>query len=101
MVKGCTVGIDELDHYANVDFGTFPNPFENSTTLHYDLSSIENFHSAEIVVSDLVGSEMKKIKLKDKVNTLDLSRSNWAPGMYNCTLLIDGNPVKINKLIIL
>ena len=101
MVKGCTVGIDELDHYANVDFGTFPNPFENSTTLHYDLSSIENFHSAEIVVSDLVGSEMKKIKLKDKVNTLDLSRGNWAPGMYNCSLLIDGKPVKINKLIIL
>ena len=101
VVKGCTVGIDELDEYANVNFGAYPNPFEHATTLHYDLTTAGNYHKADIVITDLVGAEIKRISIKDKANTIDLNSDSWTSGMYNCSLLLDGKPIKINKLIIL
>jgi subtilisin family serine protease len=101
VVKGCTVGIDELDEYANVNFGADPNPFEHATTLHYDLTTAGNYHKADIVITDLVGAEIKRISIKDKANTIDLNSDSWTSGMYNCSLLLDGKPIKINKLIIL
>ena len=101
VVKGCTVGIDELDEYANVNFGAYPNPFEHATTLHYDLTTAGNYHKADIVITDLVGAEIKRISIKDKANTIDLNSDSWTSGMYNCFLLLDGKPIKINKLIIL
>ena len=53
------------------------------------------------MITDLVGAEIKRISIKDKANTIDLNSDSWTSGMYNCSLLLDGKPIKINKLIIL
>ncbi|HRH66007.1 MAG TPA: S8 family serine peptidase [Bacteroidia bacterium] len=101
VVKGCTVGIDELGDFSSINFVSYPNPFKGSTAIQYDLTVVEHYKQAEIIITDLAGAVLKKIPLTEKANILELNCRNWAPGMYTCSLHLDGKPIKTNKLIIL
>lgn len=101
VVKGCSVGIDELDQYAGIDFGNYPNPASSLTTLHYDLSSVTKYNKAELIITDMIGSELRKIRLNEKAGTIDLEKNSLSPGIYPCSLLLDGKVVKVNKMVIL
>ncbi|HNP99661.1 MAG TPA: S8 family serine peptidase, partial [Bacteroidia bacterium] len=100
-VKGCTVGIDDLDATSGITFQNYPNPFESNTTIAYDMNILQHVQYAEIVIADVVGSVLQRIQIKDKVNAINLSKGKLAAGMYNCSLIIDGKTVRTNKLVIL
>jgi len=98
-VRGCNIGIDEL--YENVDFSIFPNPISANSSIQYDLSSIGKFTKASISISNSIGSIVKTVSLKSMTNSIDISKDDLNSGIYFCTLKIDGEIVRTEKLIVL
>jgi subtilisin family serine protease len=98
MIRGCLVGISEVDNFGGT-FSLYPNPFSESATVDYDLSSVK-YNKAELKISDVLGKEVKSIILTSTRNSFRLLRNNIPAGMYSCTLLIDGKAARTNKLVI-
>ncbi|MCC7232573.1 MAG: S8 family serine peptidase [Bacteroidia bacterium] len=99
VVKGCNVGIGEPGDYDYIDFAVYPNPLSATSVLYYDLNAMGAFKKAEISVYNIIGSRIKTLLLQDRENTVAVKKWDLAPGIYFCSLVIDGKPVKSLKLI--
>ncbi|MBP6334389.1 MAG: S8 family peptidase [Bacteroidia bacterium] len=100
VVKGCTVGIDELDNTRTASLSNYPNPSKGQTMLQYDLSVLKSYRSAVLKLHDAFGRNIRDIILTDRANTIDLDLNDFASGIYTCTLLIDGNQNKSIKIMV-
>ncbi|MBL0032589.1 MAG: S8 family peptidase [Bacteroidetes bacterium] len=98
-VRGCNIGIDEM--YESIDFSLYPNPSSANTSIQYDLASIGKFGKASITISNSIGSVVKNISLKLISNSLEIPSGELNSGIYFCTLKIDGETIRTQKLIIL
>ena len=99
VVKGCSVGIGEIDNSANIDFGFFPNPSHDKISLQYDLSSAK-YKSAAMEIKNALGESVKKITLKEMSSSIDL-QNFLTSGIYFGSLILDGKTVKTTKLVVL
>jgi hypothetical protein len=69
-----------------------PNPFSNNTIIRYYIPS--NATSAQIVISDVSGHELKTISLRAKgMGQSTITAGTLAAGNYNYTLIVDGKKV--------
>jgi subtilisin family serine protease len=98
MVRGCTVGIDEVSPF-NATISIYPNPFADHATVDYDLTE-SKYNKAELKITDMMGKEIRSIALTAKRNSFPLLRSNLPAGVYFYTLMLDGKVAKTNKLVI-
>ncbi len=99
VVKGCTVGIEEIDQYENIDFGFFPNPSSETVNFHFDLSSV-SYKKASLEIKNALGKTIYNIILKDVSSSIDL-QSVLSDGIYFGTLLLDGKIVRTSKLVVI
>ncbi len=99
VVKGCSVGIGEVDNYNNIDFGFFPNPSTDKISFQYDLSSV-SYKRAELEIKNTLGSTIMNIALKEISTSMDL-QNLLTNGIYFGSLLLDGKSVKTTKLVVL
>ncbi len=99
-VKGCTVGLEEIENSSSVLLSNYPNPFHGSTLLRYDISTLKSYHTAVIKVFDTFGRTISEIKLTDDSNILKLDAGTFAAGIYNCSLIIDGRQNKTVKMMV-
>ena len=84
----------DFTNYASVnnltpiqDVTSFPNPFDQSATLQFELKSDELI---TIVMTDIAGREVKHFPetlYTSGINTLNLECSVFRSGIYNCTLI--------------
>ena len=82
-----------------IDVTVFPNPATDLTTVKYELSN--NAKSVEIVLTNLSGQVVKKLKYKDLskgMQEVQIDISNLEKGQYFYTIIADG--VKKTKKII-
>lgn len=76
-----------------------PNPTENNTVFHYKLPSEEEM--AIIVVSNLEGMEIARIKVSGRTGKDSFDTSSLSAGTYIISLVSENKTVKSEKLIIL
>ncbi|MFM9053075.1 MAG: S8 family peptidase, partial [Bacteroidota bacterium] len=99
-VKGCTVGIDELSGYENIDFGIRPNPIENSSMIYFDFSRVTDFTKATVCFRDMAGRKLLTEHLQGDTGTTNIYTKELSSGIYLLSLEIDGRVVKIVKAIV-
>ena len=81
VVKGCNVGIDEMDNFSRVDFGFFPNPVNDKIGIQYDLSSAAH-KSAAIEITNVIGEKIKKIILTDVFFVDCFTKYTWKRNLF-------------------
>ncbi len=75
----------------------FPNPFTNTTTIKYTLPS--KFTSAQIIITDKNGKQLKQLNISDKGNgTLHVDASTFSSGTYHYSLVIDGKIISTKQM---
>jgi subtilisin family serine protease len=96
VVKGCNVGMDDLQF--NYVFDVYPNPSHNNIVFDYDLSHI-NHHTASIVIKNILGETVHSISLADISNTTSYN-NELQGGVYFASLMIDEKVKGTRKLIV-
>lgn len=77
----------------------YPNPSQVSTTINYKLP--EGSNTGEIVFYNLNGQEIKKFKVDNTYNTLELNNSDLPSGTYLYQLLSQNFMTATKKMIII
>lgn len=76
-----------------------PNPFSKVTTIAYYLPEVSR--TASIKVFDLVGKELKSLKLTKKGNSnIELNVEDLSNGMYLYSLIVDGKIIDSKQMIL-
>ena len=100
VVKGCTVGLEEINNSSNLELLNYPNPFHGQTIIKYNFNSVIKYKFATISIHDTYGRFIKEIELTDRANHVELNSDGLAAGIYTCSLLIDGQQKQTTKLLI-
>lgn len=80
-------------------FQNNPNPFNSNTTINYFLPYASN--NSFIFIYDLQGIQKKKIKIEQKGNgSVTLIGSEFNPGMFIYSLVVDGKEVDTKRMIL-
>lgn len=75
-----------------------PNPFTSNTNISYSLP--ENISSAEIVVTDKQGNNLKRIPLKAANGLVEINANTLPAGAYQYSLYVNGNLVDSKQMIL-
>ena len=76
----------------------YPNPASNSVTLDYQFTN--EVRSAQVRVSNLLGSVVKESELQVNSNKAKLDISNLENGIYFYSVIVNGDVYKTKKLIV-
>jgi hypothetical protein len=90
-------GINEFFFSGNSLSTASPNPANNVTVISYRMASAKN---ASLVFYNLAGNKVKEIMLGANRNTLLLSVSDFADGVYTYMLVVDGRAAASKKLLV-
>jgi hypothetical protein len=76
-----------------------PNPFNHTTTIGYSLP--DKFSSAQIVVTDKTGRQLKQINIAGTGNgTITVDASTLASGAYNYSLYVDERLIATKQMVL-
>jgi hypothetical protein len=75
-----------------------PNPFNQSTTIHYNLPS--KFNSAQIVISDYSGKALKQFTVSSTKGSITVYAATLSSGTYNYSLIVDGKLIDTKQMIL-
>jgi hypothetical protein len=91
------VGIDELSSSKYAVSVAAPNPANNLTAITYNVPSGKDMR---LVFQNLLGAQVKEIKLHDNRSTAIVPVSDLVNGVYIYTLFVDGKPTASKKLVV-
>jgi len=100
VVKGCTVGLDDIENSNGFELANFPNPFQGQTIIEYDFSSLVKYHSASIQIYDAFGRSIREFILANRSNHVLLDANGLSAGIYTYSLIIDGQRSKTSRMIV-
>ena len=75
-----------------------PNPFKESTVIHYNLP--DDVRDASIIIFDLQGKISRRIPLDCSDSHVTINRNDLAPGIYLYSLMADGREFACKRMII-
>jgi len=76
-----------------------PNPFSNTTTIHYTLP--QTYSSAKIIITDINGKRIKEVNINGTGSgSLNISAPGLTSGNYNYSLYIDGRMVATKQMML-
>ena len=76
-----------------------PNPFSNNTEIKYSLPQTVSI--AYLCIYDLQGRQLKQITLSKRGNNSEIIiGSEFTPGIYLYTLIVDGQPIDVKKMVL-
>ncbi len=74
-----------------------PNPFTNSTTIHYTLP--EKFSSARIIITDKSGKSLKELNVSGSgKGSINVNAAMLSSGAYQYSLYIDGRLIDTKQM---
>ncbi len=92
--KQQTINISSASLEQNI-----PNPFNQSTSIHYNLPS--KFNSAQIVITDYSGKTLKQINISTAgKGILNMNAGDLSSGTYNYSLIVDGKLIDTKKMVL-
>ncbi len=93
-----SVGINEISK-SDIHFSdAYPNPATNSTTIAY--SYPKTAKTAEIIISNILGSKVTEIQLNDFNSKKTIDISNLNKGVYFYSLIVNDKIYYTKKLIV-
>ena len=100
MLTGCAaLGIQPIVTPSTI-LTAYPNPAIQSTVIDYDFASMKDYCTANIEVFNIMGKKVGTVELKNNKGTISVSTTALAPGEYFYSLVIDGNLVHTEKLMV-
>jgi hypothetical protein len=87
------LGTDVID-IESIDMQIFPNPSNND---FYVKLTLPNYQNTEIKIAGLNGHLQSIIPITNETTTIPTK--GWKPGVYICNLFVDGELVKVEKLV--
>ena len=75
----------------------FPDPFTDQTLINYYLPKDME---GKIIVNDMFGRIINEYNLKEGEHTLEIINQNWAPGIYNYGMFVNGKAIEFKKMVI-
>ena len=90
------VGIIELTTRNSFNI-TGANPASNISSVSY---SVNAKMDARLLVTNMLGSKVREIKLNDKENTLTFSVKDLKQGVYVYSLVVDGKILSSKRLVV-
>ncbi len=91
------VGIDEVSRTKYAVSVASPNPANNLTAISYNVPSGKDIR---LVFQNLLGAQVKEVKLRDNRSTAIVPVSEFVNGVYIYTLYVDGKPTASKKLVV-
>jgi len=77
-----------------------PNPFTNSTTIHYTLP--EKSLSAKIIITNKNGKMLKEVRVSGSgKGSINVNAAMFSSGTYQYSLIIDGKMVDTKQMILI
>lgn len=76
-----------------------PNPFNDQTIIKYYVP--KTGHNAEIIVYDIVGTQVKSVTLNKGNNNLVINASDLDNGIYFIKMIVDGEIIANKKIVVL
>ena len=84
---------------SNIEFSNaYPNPANTQTS--FDYLFYYEFKDAEIIISTLLGSTVKNVKLQDIEGKVTINTSDLKDGVYFYSLMLNGKIATAKKLIV-
>lgn len=78
------------------DVTLFPNPSINNFTIQ--IPSLPEYSEIILKIYDVSGKLVKEFSFKDK-NVINVNTIEWAKGVYNCVIFINGQYLNTKKII--
>lgn len=91
------VSVNELSGNSKFLSNAYPNPANKSSFVSYNLPSVVN---AQLVISNMLGSELKRFQLTEKTGSVELPVSTLPEGVYYYTLTNDSKPLISKRLMV-
>lgn len=86
------------DNFTNSYFSDFhPNPSSSLTSLDYKLT---NTDVAEVVVTNMLGTIIKKAEIKNVSGTLKFDVNDTPTGIYFANIIVNGELQSIKRLVV-
>ncbi|MDD5571060.1 MAG: T9SS type A sorting domain-containing protein [Bacteroidales bacterium] len=93
----CLSHINELKNSISA-FKLYPNPANSFVEINYSLPN--ELKDASFVLLDILGKEIKSIRISGTKGTINLQTSSLAEGIYFCTIAEGNNAILTRKLIV-
>ncbi len=93
----CSNGIKEEKLALGSLSEAYPNPTNNEFALSYKINTAAE---SEVVIFDVCGKRIQETKLVDKAGTVKISTSQFVPGIYFYSLIVNNQTVTTKKLIV-
>lgn len=90
-------GVSQLISSSNLV--SKPNPFKTSITINATVA--EKTSNAQIVITDMLGKEVKQYQLQQGENEVVFSATDADQQIFFCSLVIDGTKIKTNKIVLI
>jgi hypothetical protein len=79
-----------------------PNPFDQSTVIHYTLPASKKFGTAQIIITDETGKVLKQQNISTSgKGMLNIHAGSLAAGTYNYSLVVDGHLVDTKRMVLI
>jgi len=80
-------------------FNVYPNPVSNDLFVEYNIA--DNASNVVIDITEITGKNVKQIPITNNKGKINMSTSNWKPGMYYVSLSIGGAITKSIKITVI
>ena len=90
------ITLSKLDEYFLSE--PTPNPIYDRATVTYSLSN--NFFEAEIIFTDSYSRELGRQNIVTAQGEIEVDSSDLGSGLYQYSLVVDGQIVKTNKMVV-
>lgn len=91
------VGVNESADYLSIS-PAFPNPSDKAAFINYKLS--ENDNNAKIIVTDMVGNEVKRISVDGKDGKARIDTYDMSEGIYFYSFVFNNKVQYTKKLVV-
>lgn len=90
---GIITGISKMNILSDNSFSNFPNPFQNRTTIEYELTQSENVNLSLIDVNGRLVKQLYSGSKSQGIHSIELNGSDLSSGIYIMKLQMEGSVV--------
>lgn len=97
---------DNIISMSSITLSNFPNPFNPSTEIRFQISDFSEAESTELSIYNLKGQRIRQFSISNNQssitwNSKDQSGKSVSSGIYFCNLLVDGKILKSKKMMLI
>lgn len=96
--KASPTGINDLFAEDISISEVYPNPASNAAFINLDIPA--ELNDAQLIVTNLLGSEVKNFKINERSGKLSIDVGDLKNGLYFCTIKVHGQLLESKRLVV-